>query len=93
MILTEFVTSFGFKIGATSKIKVKKVLNRVGIKTILYIRDSQFTTAGFLNLHPTRRTHFVFYISEKLFAFYGLPPPHYLSDFIIRSIEKCFLRM
>ena len=41
----------------------------------IYMRDDKFTTtAGIVNLHPTKGTHWVMF-SDKFFYSYGCPPP------------------
>ena len=54
---TEFVYKFYLKKRATMKNKQKK-LNKLGLETNIYIRESQSTTKDrILNLHQTKGTH------------------------------------
>ena len=40
------------------------------------MRDDKFTTtSGIVNLHPTKGTHWVMFVTEFYFDSYGCPPP------------------
>ena len=40
------------------------------------MRDAKFTTdSGIVNLHPTKGTHRVLFVTEFYFDSYGCPPP------------------
>ena len=40
------------------------------------MRDDKFTTTvGIVNLHPTKGTHWVMFVNESYFDFFGCPPP------------------
>ena len=66
--LKELVDEFGLKNEATSNVKIKETLNTLRDSGELippagvYMRDDNFTTtAGIVNLHPTKGTHWVLY--------------------------------
>ena len=78
----EFVEKYGLKNEATSNIKIKEVLDtlcasgKLTIPVGIYMRDDKFTTtSGIVNLHPTKGTHWVMFITEYYFDSYGCPPP------------------
>ena len=89
------VVTFSFferKHEALSNTKLKEVLNKVVINTKIYMGDSQFTTrGGILNLHPTRGTHWVFFINEKKIEAHGCQPPTFSSKYILQRNGKCVL--
>ena len=61
-------------------------LNDVGI----YILDGPFSTdIGIVNLHPSKGSHWVFYIYENYFDSYGAVCPKKLSKFIIKRYGYC----
>ena len=40
------------------------------------MRDDKFTTpSGIVSLYPTKGTHWVMFVNEFYFDFYGRPPP------------------
>ena len=64
----EFVDMYGLKDQATSNVKTKEVLDKLTIPVGIYMRDDQFTTtAGIVNLHPTKGTHWVMFANEFYF--------------------------
>ena len=78
----EFVDKYGLKDEATSNIKIKEVLDtlctssKLTIPVGIYMTDDKFTTtAGIVNLHPTKGTHWVLFVTEFYFDSYGSPPP------------------
>ena len=71
-----FVDMYGLKDQATSNIKIKEVLGLLTIPAGYYMRDDEFTTtAGLVNLHPTKGTHWVMFTNKNYFDSYGCPPP------------------
>ena len=61
----------------------KKYL-RKGIK----VRDGQFTTnAVVVNVHPTKRLHWVAYTGERSFESFGSPPPINIVAYIEKLME------
>ena len=52
------------------------------------MRDAKFTTdSRIVNLHPTKGTHWVMFVSEFYFDSYGCPPP----TNILNHIKKRYL--
>ena len=84
----EFIKEFNLKNKATSNIKIKKVLDKLGLKFPLiecgiYMRDDNFTTSvGIVNLHPYKGTHWVLYINRFYFDSYGIIPPLSIQKYI-----------
>ena len=68
MILTfnDFIKKYKLKNKATSNIKNQQVLNSIGLNNVgIYLRDGPFSTdIGFVNLHPSKGSHWVCYINE-----------------------------
>ena len=61
-------------------------MNDVGI----YLRDGpNKTDVGIVNLHPSKGTHRVCYISENYFDSYGCSPPNKVSKLIIKRYGYC----
>ena len=94
MILTfnDFVLKHKFKEKATSNIKINEVLKNIGLdtKVKLYLRDGSLSThIGIVNLHHSKGTHWVCYITENYFDSYGCSPPKKLSKFIIKRNGYC----
>ena len=76
MSFKEFVDMYGLKDQATSNIKIKEVLDELTFPAVIYTRDDKFTTtAGIVNLHPTKGTHWVMYTNKKYFDSFGCQPP------------------
>ena len=58
--LKEFVEKYRLKNEATSNVKIKERLNEIGSPAGVFMRDDKFTTtAGIVNLHPTKGTHWL----------------------------------
>ena len=56
----------------------------------IYLRDGLFKIdIGFVNLHPSKGTHWVGYINENFFDSYGCSLPQKLSDFNIKRNGHC----
>ena len=93
MILTfnNFIKKHNLKNKATSNIKIQQVLDSIGLNNVgIYLRDGPFKSdIGFVNLHPSKGTHWVCYINEKYFDSYGCVCPKKLSKFIIKRNEHC----
>ena len=80
----ELVEKKRIKKEATSNIKIKGISNtlRASGELIIqdscgvYERDDKFTTtAGIVNLHPTKGTHWVMFINQIYFDSFGFAPP------------------
>ena len=93
MILTfnEFIKKFKLKNKATSNKKIQQVLNSIGLNNVgIYLRDGPFSTdIGIVNLHPSKGSHWVYYINENYFDSYGVVCPKKLSKFIIKRNGYC----
>ena len=86
-----FVQKYKLKNKATSNIKVRQVLNSIGLDNVgIYFRDDLFKCdVGIFNLHPSKGTHLVCYINENYFDSYGIECPKKLSKFIIKQNGYC----
>ena len=90
----EFVEKYRLKIEATSNLKIhseKEILNELdilaGVSCGIYMRNDKLTTtAGRVNLHPTKGTHWVMFVNEFFFNSYGCPPPLNRMSFINKGI-------
>ena len=61
-------------------------LSDVGID----LRAGPFSTDnGIVDLHPSKRTHWVVYKNETFFDSYGCSPPQKLSKFIVEHNGHC----
>ena len=68
----EIVNMYGLQDQATSNIKIKEVLDKLTIPAGNYMTDDTFTTtAGAVNLHPTKGTHWVMFTNKNYFDSYG----------------------
>ena len=73
LLLKEFVEKYGLKNEATSKVKMKEILNEINIPCGMYMWDDKFTTpSGIVNLQPTKGTHWVMFVNEFYFWFLWL---------------------
>ena len=91
MTFSDFVHKNKLKNKATSNIKLKQVLDSIGLNNVeIYLRDGPFSSdIGVVNLHPSKGTHWVVYINEKYFDSYGCVCPKKLSQFIIKRNGYC----
>ena len=91
MTFNELVRKHNLKTKATSNIKIPQVLSSLSLKDVgLYLRDGPFSSdIGTVNLHPSKRTHWVCFMSENYFDSYGCVCPKRLSRFIIKRNEYC----
>ena len=91
MKFNDFVKKFDLKNKATSNIKIQQVLNSIGLNNVnIYLRDGPFSSdIGIVNLHQSKRTHWVCYINENYFDSYGVVCPKKLSKFIIKRNKYC----
>ena len=76
---------------ATSNIKNYQIFSSLGLSDVrTFLRDGPFESdIGFVNLHPTKGTHWVCYLNEIYFDSYGCSPPKKLSEFIIKRNGNC----
>ena len=85
----EIVEKYGLKNEATSNVKIKEILDRLGASNELNIPcgDDKFnTTSGIVNLHPSVGTHWVIFTNQNYFDSYGCPPPLNIMSFIKNGI-------
>ena len=87
----DFIKKFNLKNKATSNIKIQNVLSSLSLNDVgIYLRDGPFKSdIGIVNLHPSKRTHWVSYINENYFDSYGCVCPKKLSKFIIKGNGYC----
>ena len=91
MKFNDFIKKYKLKNEATSNIKIQQVLSSLSLNDVgIYLRDGPFeSNIGIVNLHPSRGTHWVFYINENYFHSYGIVCPKKLSKFIIKQNGYC----
>ena len=91
MSFSEFIKKHNLKNKATSNIKIRQVLNSIGLNKIeIYLRDGPFSSdIGKVNLHPSKGSHWVAYINKNYFDSYGCVSPKKLSKFIIKRNGFC----
>ena len=87
MTFDDFVHIFELKTKATSNTKRYQFLSSLELDNVgIYLQDGPSSTdIGIVNLNPSKRTHWVAYISDKYFDSYGCAPPQKLSKFIIKQ--------
>ena len=92
LTFNDIIKKYKLKNKATSNIKIQQVPNSIGLNNVgIYLRDGPFSTdIGIVNLHPSKGSHWVFYINENYFDSYGCVPPKKLSKFIIKQNGYCF---
>ena len=86
-----FVHKYTLKNKATSNMKIKQVLCSIGLNNVdNYLRDLPFSSdIGIVNLHHTKRTHWVACINEKYFDSYTCSLLNKLSKFIMKRNGHC----
>ena len=91
-MFNEFVHEHDLRNEATSNIKINKVLKNIGLysKVGIYLRDGPFSSdTDFVNLHPSKGTHWVCYIEDCYFDSYGCSPPKKLLNYLKNKHKKC----
>ena len=65
MGFNDFVNKYNLSDKAKLNIKIQKVLTSIGLDNVnIYIRDGPFSSdIGIVNLHPSKGTHWVFYLN------------------------------
>ena len=83
----------GLKNKETSIVKIKEILNEIitpyrrRYACEVYMRADTFTTtAGIVNLHRTKGTHWVMFSDKFYFDSYGCPPPTNIPNYINSGI-------
>ena len=91
MTFNDFVRKFNSRNKATSNIKRQQVLSSLSLNDVgIYLRDGSFSSdIGIVNLHPSKRTHWVCFKNENYFDSYGCPLPKKLSKVIIKRYGHC----
>ena len=91
MTFNDFVHKYNSKNKATSIIKIQQVLSSLSLDDVgIYFKDGPFLgDIGVVNLHPSKRTHWVCFINEKYFDSYGCVCPKKLSEFSIKRNGYC----
>ena len=76
---------------ATSILKIQQVLSSIGLNNVgINLRDRPFSSdIGIVKLHPSKGSHWVFFINENYFDTYGCVCPKKLSNFIIKRNGFC----
>ena len=72
---------------ATSNVEINRVLSSLDLNDVwIYLRDGPFTSSDIdiINLHPSKGTHWVFYVNESYFDSYGCVPRRKLSTIFIK---------
>ena len=87
-----FIHKYKLKNKATSNIKIYQVFFSIGLDNVdINLRNGPFSSdIGIVKLHPSKRTHWVAYITEKYFDSYGCWFSQKLSKFIIKRNGFCF---
>ena len=87
----DFIKKFNLKNKATSNIKIRQVLDSIGLDNVgFYLRDDTFKSdVGIVNLHRLKGTHWVCCINENYFDSYGILCPGKLSKFVIKRNGFC----
>ena len=72
-------------------IKRQQVLSYIGLDGVgIYLRDGVFKSdIGIVNLHPSKGTHWVYYVNENFFASYACVPPSKSSKFNVKRNAHC----
>ena len=91
MLFNDFIGKNKLKNKATSNIKIQKVLTSIDLDNVnIYLRDGPFSSdIGMVNLHPSKRSHWVCYINEIYFDNYGVVCPKKPSKIIIKRNGYC----
>ena len=91
MTFNDFIKRYNLKNKATSNLRIQQILSSLSLNDVgIYLRDGPFKSdIGIVNLHPSKRTHWVCYINEIYFDSYGVVCPKKLGKFIIKRNEHC----
>ena len=85
MTFNDFIKKHNLRNKATSNIKIQHVISSLSLDDVgIYLREGPFSSdIGFVNLHPSKGTHWVCYINENFFDSCECDCPKKLSKFII----------
>ena len=86
MAFNDFIKKYNLKNKATSNLEIQHVLSSLSLDDVgIYLTDGPFISdIGIVNSHPSKGTHWVFYLNENYSDSYGCAPPKKLSKFIIK---------
>ena len=86
MTFNDFIKKYNLRNKAISNIKIQQVLSSLSLNDCeIYLRDGPFKSdVGIVNLHQSKRTHWVSYLNENYFDSYSCAPPKKLFKFIIK---------
>ena len=72
---------------------IHKTLSCLSLSNVvIYLKNgTPESDKGTVNLHPSKRTHWVAYINQNYFDPYGCSPPQKLSRFIVKRNGNCLL--
>ena len=67
MTFNDFFKKYKLKNKAISNIKIQQILSSLSLNDVgIDLRDGPFSSdIGIVNLHPSKRTHWVIYINEN----------------------------
>ena len=84
MSINDFILEYSLKNKTTSNMKNQNILSSLTLSDVrVYLREGPFESdIGSVNLHAWEGTHWVAYINQYYFDFYGCSPPQKLSTFI-----------
>ena len=91
MTFNYFFKKYKLKNEATSNLKIQQILSSLSLNDVgIYLRDGLFESdIGIVNLHPSKGTHWVYYIIENYFDSYGCSPPKKVSKIIVKRNGFC----
>ena len=71
--MSDFIQKYILKSKATSNIKIQKVYSFSGLSDVgIYLRDGSISSGiRIVSIHPSKGTHWVFYVNESYFDSYG----------------------
>ena len=95
MAFSDFINKYGLEKKTTSNIDNQQVLSSLSLNDVgIYLRGGPFSShIGFVNLHPSKGTHWVCYIHEGYSDRYGIVCPKKLFIFILKKRILFKLRM
>ena len=73
MTFNSFIEKYKLKNQATTNKKIQQVVCSIGLSNVgIHLRDGPFRSdIGIINIHPTKGTHRVAYLTEIYFDSYG----------------------
>ena len=82
MTFNDFIQKHNSKNKATSIKKIQQVLDSTALDNVgIFLRDGLFSSdIGIVNLHPSKRTHWVLNVHECFFDSYAITTPKKLLN-------------